>query len=149
MLNKIIMQGRLCADPEIRKTASGQAVASFRLASDDSRKGPNGERLTVFMNCTMWGVRAENFAKFTRKGSQVLIEGRLTQRSYVNKAGVNVTATEITADNFELLDPKGASGANASGYVPDMQSPQAPASQVQPNSGNLDSIDVVDDDLPF
>ncbi len=148
MLNKIIMQGRLCADPEIRKTASGQAVASFRLASDDSRKGPNGERLTVFMNCTMWGVRAENFAKFTRKGSQVLIEGRLTQRSYVNKAGVNVTATEITADNFELLDPKGSSGATASGYVSDA-APQAPASQVQPNSGNLDSIDVVDDDLPF
>lgn len=149
MLNKVIMQGRLCADPEIRRTASGQAVASFRIACNDSRKGPNGEEVALFMNCSMWGVRAENFAKFTRKGSLVLIEGRLTQRTYVNKAGVNVTTVEINADNFELLDPKGANGATASGYTPDAPTSRVPASQVQPSSGNLDSIDVVDDDLPF
>lgn len=147
MLNRVIMQGRLCADVELRRTTSGMSVASFRIACNDSRKGPNGEDITLFMNCTMWGNRAENLAKFVRKGSNILIEGRLTSRKYTNKAGQEVTTFEINADNFELLDPKGANAAQ-SGYVADAPA-SAPMSQAKPSSGNLDSFDVVEDDLPF
>jgi single-strand DNA-binding protein len=137
-------------DPELRKTGSGLSVASFTVAVDDSHKGPNGEKVTIFMNCSCFGNCAENVAKFTRKGSLVAVEGRLTQRKYTRKSdNVQLTATDIVADSVEFLDPKGASqnaGASNSGYTPDVQ-PQAPAKQDE--GKNLDSIDVVDDDLPF
>lgn len=148
MLNRVIMQGRLCADPELRKTTSGMAVASFRIACNDSRKGPNGEEVVVFMNVTMFGQKGEAFAKFCRKGSLVIVEGRLTSRKYTNRAGQEVTTFEINADNFEFCDSKNSNGAQPSGYTSDAPA-SAPMSQVQPSSGNLDSIDVVDDDLPF
>ena len=148
MLNRVILQGRLCADPELRKTTSGMAVTSFRIACNDSRKGPNGEEVTLFMNCTMFGTRGESFAKLFRKGSMAIVEGRLTSRKYTNRAGQEVTTFEINAENFEFCDSKSANGAQPSGYTSDAPA-SAPMSQVQASSGNLDSIDVVDDDLPF
>lgn len=152
MLNRVIMIGRLTRDPELRKTPSGLSVASFAIAVDDRRKGPNGEKTTIFMNCSCFGNCAENTAKFTRKGSLVAIEGRLTQRKYTRKSdNAQVTATDIVADSVEFLDPKGASAnAGDSGYTPDAKTSGAPDSQVKKDDGkNLSSIDVVDDDLPF
>lgn len=100
------------------------------------------------MNCTLFGVRADTFAKYTRKGSMVSIEGRLQQRKYTNKAGVQVTVFETIVDNFDfIVDTKGSAPAEASGYT--SQPEAAPAPAPQPDSGNLDAIDVVDDDLPF
>jgi single-strand DNA-binding protein len=158
MINRVVLVGRLTRDPDLRKTASGLAVASFTLAVDDSRKGPNGEKQTIFMNISIFGNSAENVAKYTRKGSLVGIEGRLTQRKYVRKTdNAQVTSTDIVADSVEFLDPKGASNAQSaqeSGFTPDAgaKTPAAPATQVAPakqEGKNLDSIDVVDDDLPF
>jgi single-strand DNA-binding protein len=146
MLNRVILIGRLTRDPELRKTPSGTSVASFAIAVDDSYKAPNGDRNTLFMNCSMFGARSENFAKFTRKGSLVCIEGRLTQRKYTRKTDNQpVTVIEVVADNFELLEPKGSNAA------PEATAPEAsPAQPAKKQSGgNLDSIDVVDDDLPF
>lgn len=142
MLNRVILIGRLTRDPEIRKTASGTAVTSFTLAVDDSYKGPNGEKNTLFINCSVFGARGENVAKFTRKGSLVSVQGRLNQRKYTRKTdNVQVTTIEVIADGVDFLDPKSQnSGAQ----------PAAPVAQEAPiESGNLDSIDVVDDDLPF
>ena len=152
MLNRVILIGRMTRDPELRKTGSGLAVASFALAVDDSHKGQNGEKVTIFMNCSCFGNCAENTAKYTRKGSLVAIEGRLTHRKYTRKSdNAQVTATDIVADSVEFLDPKGAStNVDNSGYTPDAKTPDGPASQVKKDEGkNLDSIDVVDDDLPF
>ncbi len=145
MLNRVILVGRLTRDPELRKTASNLSVASFSLAVDDSRKNPDGTKNTLFMNCTLFGVRAETFVKYTRKGSLISVEGRLQQRKYTNKAGVQVTTIDTIVDNFDFLDTKNAGANDASGY-----SSQPDATSVaQPDSGNLDAIDVVDDDLPF
>ncbi len=144
MLNRVILIGRLTRDPEIRKTTSGTAVASFTIAVDDSYKGPNGEKNTLFMTCSVFGARGENVAKFTRKGSLVCVQGRLNQRKYVRKTdNVQVTTTEVIADGVEFLDPK---SQNPQAGVADTSSV---AQDEQPESGNLDSIDVVDDDLPF
>jgi single-strand DNA-binding protein len=86
----------LTRDPELRKTTSGLAVASFAIAVDDSRKGPNGTKNTIFMNCSIFGNTGENVAKFTRKGSLVGIEGRLNQRKYTRKTdNVQSRSTEL------------------------------------------------------
>lgn len=150
MLNRIIMIGRLTRDPELRKTTSGLSVASFTIACDDNRKGPNGEKQTVFMNCSSFGQQAEFIGKYARKGNLAAIQGRLTQRKYVRKSdNAQVSVTEIVADDFQLLEPKGSNAtASSSGYVADAPAQNIPSSQVS-DSGDLDSIDVVDDDLPF
>lgn len=142
MLNRIVIIGRLTRDPELRRTTSGVSVASFTIASDDSYRTQNGEKNTVFLNCSCFRNVAENVAKFTRKGSLVAVSGRITQRKYVNRDNVQVTATEISADGVEFLEPKSASQAN-DGYVADV-----PASGNASNADS-DSIDVIEEDLPF
>lgn len=152
MLNRVILIGRMTRDPELRKTTSGLAVASFAIAVDDSYKQPDGSKNTLFMNCSIFGAKAENVVKFTRKGSLVAVEGRLNQRKYTRKTdNQQMTVVEVIADNVEFLDPKGAQSADSTGYTPDKTAPaQAkPAAEEKKDSGNLDSIDVVDDDLPF
>lgn len=152
MLNRVIMIGRLTRDPELRKTPSSLSVASFTIACDDNRKGPNGEKQTVFMNCSLFGQTAEFAGKYARKGNLVAIQGRITQRKYVRRTdNVQITATDIIADDFQLLEPKGNNTATTNdnnGYAADVPAPSAPIAQTQ-NSDGLDSIDVVDDDLPF
>ena len=150
MVNSVVLVGRLTRDPELRKTSSGMSVASFTIAVDDSRKGPNGEKVTVFMPVSVFGNSADTTVKFTRKGSLVGVIGRLTQRKYVNRNNVEVTSTEVTTTQVEFLEPKGAK-TDESGYSPDVPAPepQNQAAAHQEDSRNLDSIDIVDDDLPF
>ncbi len=150
MLNHVILIGRLTRDPELRKTAAGLSVASFTVAVDDSFKGPNGEKNTLFMGCSIFGNKADNVAKFVRKGSLVAVSGRLNQRKYTNKDNVQVTVIETIADNVDFLEPK-AAGASVSAEPGFRQvEPQPSYSQVNTSaSGNLDGLDVVDDDLPF
>ena len=150
MLNRITMIGRLTRDPELRKTPSNLSVASFTIACDDNRKGPNGEKQTVFMNCSIFGQSAEFVGKYARKGNLVAISGRITQRKYVRRSdNAQITATDIVADDFQLLESKNSnSNVSDNGYVADENISAVPESQTQ-NSDGLDSIDVVDDDLPF
>lgn len=146
MLNRVILVGRLTRDPELRKTTSGLSVASFSLAVDDSRKNPDGTKNTLFMNCTLFGVRADTFVKYVRKGSMISVEGRLQQRKYTNKQNVQVTVIETVVDNFDFIDLK----APGDGQEIAQQANEGSFNQQpQVDSGNLDAIDVVDDDLPF
>jgi single-strand DNA-binding protein len=149
MLNRVVLVGRLTRDPEMRKTASGLSVVSFSLASNDGRKNADGTENTLFINCSLFGQRAEAFYKYTRKGSLIDVEGKLQQRKYTNKAGAQVTVTEILVDNFDFLDSKNSAPAEDVGYNPQPEPVAQPQPQNQPDSGNLDAIDVVDDDLPF
>lgn len=143
MLNRVILIGRLTRDPELRKTTSGTAVASFSLAVDDSYKGPNGEKNTLFMNCSVFGARGENVAKFTRKGSLVAVSGRLNQRKYNRKSdNVQMTVTEVICDSVDFLDTKSSNGSATPSNDNETVNEEA-------QGNNLDSIDVVDDDLPF
>ena len=149
MLNVVTMVGRLTRDPELRRTNSGTSVGSFTLACDDGRKGPNGERQTVFIDCSLFGKQAETLVKFFRKGNLIGITGRLTQRKFTNRDNVQVTRTEINVDRIEFVEP--AKERDDSGFAADYMGDNGPTSHVNPvaESKNVDAIDVTDDDLPF
>ncbi len=148
MLNVITLVGRLTRDPELRRTNSGTSVGAFTIAVDDGRKGPNGEKQTLFMDCTVFGPQADTLVKFFHKGNLIGVYGRLVSRKYVNNQGANVTAYSVNADRIEFVESAAKSG-NSGAEVPTGES--GFASQVNPVSDqkNLESIDVIDDDLPF
>lgn len=87
MLNKVIITGRLVADPELRYTPSNKAVATARIACPRDFKNQNGERESDFFPLVIWGKFAENFANWLKKGYLVTVEGRLQTRSYENQQG--------------------------------------------------------------
>ncbi|KSV56218.1 single-stranded DNA-binding protein [Pediococcus acidilactici] len=141
MINRTVLIGRLTKDVELRHTAKGDAVASFTVAVNRQFTNSQGEREADFINCVMWRKAAENFAKYTQKGSLVGIEGRIQTRSYENQQGQRVYVTEIVADNFSLLDskPKGNQQNNT-------RQASAPG---DPFANGGQSIDIGDDSLPF
>lgn len=106
MLNRVVLTGRLTRDPELRYTGSGIAVCSFTVAVDRQFRNQQGDRDADFISCVIWRKSAENFANFTHKGSLVGIDGRLSTRNYENNQGQRVYVTEVTVDNFALLEPR-------------------------------------------
>lgn len=151
MINRVVLVGRLTRDPELRRTASGTAVASFTVAVDNRTKDAQGNKTTSFIPCTVWNQAAENVVRFMHKGSLVGVEGRLNQRSYDSKDGRKVSVIEVICDSVQFLEKKdeNASGTSNSGYESDpVPSYQEPVVE-EPSSKNVSSIDVTDDDLPF
>ena len=106
MINRTVLTGRLTDDPELRYTNQGTAVVAFRLAVNRQFRNQDGSRDADFINCVVWRKSAENFANFTHKGSLVGIDGRLSTRNYENKQGQKVYVTEVTVENFALLEPR-------------------------------------------
>ena len=100
----ITVSGNLTADPELRYTPSGAAVASFTVASTarnfnrDENRWVDGE--TLFMRCSIWRSAAENAAESLRKGMRVIVTGRLVSRSYETKEGEKRNVTELQADDI-------------------------------------------------
>jgi single-strand DNA-binding protein len=116
MLNRIILIGRLTADPELRYTPSGTAVAQFSLAVDRPRTNQNGERETDFINIVVWQKQAELCAQYLRKGRMAAVDGRLQIRSYENKEGQKVRVAEVVAEGVRFLDRgEGGGGGNQGG----------------------------------
>ena len=105
MINRVVLVGRLTRDPELRRTSSGIAVASFTIAVDNRVKS-GAERSASFIPCTVWNQAADNMARFTRKGSLVGVEGRLNQRTYDAKDGRKVNVLEVICDSVQFLEPK-------------------------------------------
>lgn len=100
--NKVILMGNLARDPQIRYTASKQAVASFAVAVNRSWKGKNGElqESVDFIPVVVWGVQAEHCERYLKKGSPVLVEGRIQVRSYEDKTGQKKWITEVIASPY-------------------------------------------------
>ena len=139
IINRIIVVGRLTRNPELRRTSSDVAVASFTLAVDDREKDEKGEFTTTFIDVTTWRETAESVTKFCRKGHLVAVDGRLHQRSYLTREGAKRVTYEIIADSVQFLEPK-------------KDLPQGETfidEPVQEDSNNLDDIDVTEDNLPF
>jgi len=115
-LNRVLIAGRLTADPELRTTPSGDQVSSFSVATNRFWRTKEGERKesTEFHNVVVWGRQAEVVNQFSKKGSIILVEGRLQTRSWEGKDGQTRRTTEIVADNIQL-GPRGSeTGANFS-----------------------------------
>ena len=107
-MNRVILMGRLTRDPEVRYTngESPKAIANFGIAVDRRFKNKNGEYEADFFNCTAFGKQAEFAEKYLKKGTKVLVEGRLQNDNYTNRDGQKVTATGIVLDNVEFCESK-------------------------------------------
>lgn len=117
MLNKIFLQGRLVADPELRHTQSGVAVSSFRLAVDrDFKDRETGERKADFINVVAWRQTGEFVSRFLSKGRMAIVEGKLQTREYTDREGNRRYATEVVADNVYFGDSR--KDAEGGGYAP-------------------------------
>ena len=106
MLNKIVLMGRLTRDPELRRTQSGTAVASFTLAVDRDYKPQDGERETDFIDIVAWRGTAEFVSKYFTKGRMAVVEGRLQVRDWKDKDGAKRRSTEVITDNVYFGDSK-------------------------------------------
>ena len=118
MLNHITIMGRLTRDPELRRTGSGIAVASFTLAVDrDYSPKDGGERETDFIDCVAWRQTGEFVSKYFTKGRMAVVSGRLQIRGWTDKDGNKRRSAEIVADNVYFGDSKrdGDSGSSYSG----------------------------------
>lgn len=145
MLNKIIVMGRLCKDPEMRRTNSGSAVTSFTIACDRDF-ATNGEKETDFLEIVCWKNTAEFVSKYFAKGRMAVVSGRLQIRSWTDKDGNKRRTAEIVADNVYFGDSKkessgGDSYGNSYGGYNAPGNP-APGSDFAP-------IDEEDSQLPF
>jgi len=144
-INKVILLGNLGKDPEIRSLENGASVAKFPLATSETYKNRNGERVetTEWHNVVMWRGLAEIAEKYLKKGSKVYIEGKIRTRSYDDKDGNKKYITEIEADNMLMLDGRGdrPDGASMPSYEPSVSAPASPSAPL-PGSSEPD-------DLPF
>ena len=107
-MNKWIGIGRLTRDPELRRTGTGKAVASFTVAVDD---GYGDNKTTDFIDIVTWEKTAENCAKYLTKGAKVAVTGKLKKRSY-EKDGRTVWVSEIKANEVEFLETRAAHPAS-------------------------------------
>ena len=107
-MNKVILSGRLGADPEVRTAASGTAVAKLRLATNGRQKNPDGswEKTTEWHNVVAFGKTAEMLDQYAPKGKELVIEGRLQTRSYEDRDGNKRYSTEVIVENVELVGPR-------------------------------------------
>jgi single-strand DNA-binding protein len=115
-VNKVILVGHLGKDPEIRVMESGRNKASFSLATSESYKDKNGQKVdqVEWHNIVFWGPITEVIGKYLKKGSQIYVEGKITNRSYEDKDKVKRYITEIVGRELTMLGgaPKGDSSAN-------------------------------------
>lgn len=153
-VNKVILIGNLGRDAETKFTASGAAVTRFSVATARSWKDPQTSEWkeeTNWTNVVLW--RQESVANYLTKGKQIYVEGRLQTRSYDDKDGKKVYATEVVADEVILLGGREGAGFEGSGQVAARGSaPTRPRSA--PASGPQDdpfggSVGIGDDDVPF
>ena len=117
MLNHIVIMGRLTRDPELRRTGSGIAVASFTVAVDRDFGGRDGgEKETDFIDCVAWRQTGEFVSKYFTKGRMIVVSGRLQIRSWTDKDGNKRRTAEVVADNCYFGDSKrDAEGGNSYG----------------------------------
>ena len=115
MLNHITIMGRLTRDPELRRTGSGIAVASFTVAVDRDFGGRDGgEKETDFIDCVAWRQTGEFVSKYFTKGRMIVVSGRLQIRSWTDKDGNKRRTAEVVADNCYFGDSKREDGGNSS-----------------------------------
>src|SRR5271170_2183773 len=147
-VNKVILVGRLGRDPETRYTGSGQAVANFSLATDETFKDRSGERQkrTEWHKIVVWGKQAEIAQQYLKKGSQIFLEGRIQSREWTDKENQKRTSFEIVATNFRMLgsrsDSMGGGAAHSASAGADFDSPASHPADDQAGP------EVSDEDIP-
>ena len=134
-VNKVILLGNLGKDPEVRRLDDGRGVANFSLATSETYKNKSGEKVTntEWHNIVLWSPLAEIAESYLKKGSQVYIEGKISNRSYEDKDGIKKYVSEVVGRDITLL-----------GRAPDSSGVQAEENKPQESTET-----VQEDDLPF
>ena len=111
-MNKVILKGRLVADPELRQTQSGVSVCSFKVAVDKYSKDKD-KKEADFIDCDAWRGTADMVAKYFSKGKEILAEGAIHNHNYEKSDGTKVYTYKVTVDRVEFCGTKGDSGASS------------------------------------
>ena len=172
-MNKVILVGRLTADPELRQTQSGVASCRFTVAVDRRfADKTTGERQADFISCTAWRQTAEFVSRYFNKGKLIAIEGSLRNNNYQDRNHPDVThyTMDVQVDNVEFVGGKGDNGGNSGGYQngggygapqnnynnnysapPQQAAPQQPAANDSMSYGNVSDFEEIlsDGDVPF
>jgi len=147
-MNKVLLCGRLTADPEIRYSANNnQAVAHYTIACDRRFKR-EGEQSADFIRCVAFGKSAEFAENYLNKGTKIIVEGRIQTGSYTDRDGKKVYTTEVVVESQEFAESKSANQQ----YQQQNQNQQAqvpPQPQKADNDGFMQVPDAIDEDLPF
>ncbi len=149
-LNKVVLAGRITADPELKQTASGISVLSFTIAVNRrfvSKNNEQSESQADFINVVAWRQTAEFIAKYFRKGSAICVTGSIQTRSWQDNQGQRRYATEVVADDANFVESRNDGGAQ-SGYTQDAFG-TAPSYSSNPTSAPNFEEHNTDDDLPF
>ena len=147
MVNKVILVGRLCADPEMKYTPSGVAVAKFCLAVDRNFSNAQGERETDFIDVETWRQNAEFVNTYVTKGRLVLVEGRIQVRQWQTQEGQKRRTTEVVADNVRALERPKEQGETAASGAPRgnfKRRDEAPPQQEPESMPDFDVPDITD-----
>lgn len=157
-INRVAITGNLTRDPELRNTASGSSVLRLGVAVNDRRRNPqtgNWEDYPNFVDCTVFGKRAESLSNILHKGSKVAIDGRLRWSSWKAKDGSNRSSLEVVVDNLDFMSSRNSDGGysnnGASNYGGGYQQnnavhPSLPAAPAQ--SSSMDDS-AYGDEIPF
>ena len=131
--SKAIITGNVVRDPELRATSGGTQVCSFSVAVNYNyvQNGEKKEQVS-YINCSAWGKAGEIIAQYAKKGTGILVSGRLSQRAFEDKTGTKRSATEIVVEDFNFLGGTGE-GSSSRSYTP---------------SSNDESADIIPDDIP-
>ena len=139
-MNKVVLIGRLTADPELRYTASNKAYTRFTIAVNRNFKNEDGESEADFISVVAWEKRAETICKYVKKGNRLGIAGKIQTGSYEKEDGSREYLTDVIISELEFLENKSKDDRPA----PDYNEPEE-----DPFADFGDSVELSDDDLPF
>lgn len=148
-LNKVILCGRLCADPELKQTPNNVSVVSFTLAVNRRYQAKDGQSAPQadFISMVAWRQTAEFIARYFRKGSAICVTGSIQTRTWQDQNGQKRYATEVVVDEAMFVDSKNEGGAGQS-YTPDAYTTPSFSSGNSAETPKFEELKS-DDDLPF
>lgn len=147
-MNKVILMGRLTRDPEVRYSQgeNALAIARYTLAVDRRFNRGGDENTADFINCVAFGKAGEFAEKYFRKGTKLLVSGRIQTGSYTNKDGVKVYTTEVIAEEQEFAESKNSSAGSNGGFTGGGNRAPEPSGA---GDGFMNIPDGIDEELPF
>jgi len=146
-MNKVILMGRLTRDPEVRYSQGdgAMAIARYTLAVDRRFNRNGDEGSADFIGCVAFGRAGEFAEKYFRKGTKVLVTGRIQTGSYTNRDGVKVYTTDVVVEDQEFAESKNSNAGNDGGYVSSNRAPEPSGA----GDGFMNIPDGIDEELPF
>jgi single-strand DNA-binding protein len=152
-LNKVLLVGRVTADPQLRTTPGGQSVTTIGVATNRVWTDRNNQRQeeTEFHNVVLWGRQAEIAGQYLKKGAMVLIEGRMRTRSWTDKTGQQRRTTEVMAERLQLGPRPMGAGGGAGGAQGGWQGSGSPAASggINPAGGSPSTDKIPEEEIPI